>query len=612
MEANLHGRCPACFREKGEATTCPHCGWVPGSYGNPLYLPPGSELGDSYIIGKVLGHGGLGITYLAWDKHLDTRIAIKEFLPETIAGRDTRNSQVNIRPGQEQSFGEILARFQKEAKVLAKFQHHPGIVSVYRFFPANGTGYMAMEFVEGVTLKQYLAARDGRIAWRQALALLTPIMDTLREIHGVGLLHRDIAPDNIYITHDNQVKLLDFGAARQITGRSVTLSVILKEGYAPAEQYQKKGTLGPPTDIYALCATLYHCITGHLPDTAPDRLIRDEVQPPTALGVDIPEHQEAVLMRGLAIRQEERWRNIGEMQQAWEKGKPARDEEEPSDEGTEQETAQKGTGQKDKYAKYGFWVAVISALIAALTLSLDVFKTIPDDEQPKRAGDKWTDPITGMEFVWVPGGCFQMGSNDGRSDEKPVHRVCVKGFQIGRTEVTQRQWRAVMGDNPSEFKGDDRPVEKVTWNDAQEFMKKLSARSSGSYRLPTEAEWEYACRSGGKDEKYCGGNNPDRVAWYGENWDGGHHPVGRKSANGLGLYDMSGNVYEWVQDWHGSDYYANSPRDNPRGPSSGTSRVVRGGSWRSIADYVRAAFRYGNGPGSRNDILGFRCVRVQP
>nr|VFK50371.1 MAG: Formylglycine-generating enzyme, required for sulfatase activity, contains SUMF1/FGE domain [Candidatus Kentron sp. TUN]VFK51541.1 MAG: Formylglycine-generating enzyme, required for sulfatase activity, contains SUMF1/FGE domain [Candidatus Kentron sp. TUN]VFK55983.1 MAG: Formylglycine-generating enzyme, required for sulfatase activity, contains SUMF1/FGE domain [Candidatus Kentron sp. TUN] len=227
------------------------------------------------------------------------------------------------------------------------------------------------------------------------------------------------------------------------------------------------------------------------------------------------------------------------------------------------------------------------------------------------AGDKWTDPITGMEFVWVPKGCFRMGSNDGEADEKPVHEVCVDGFWLGKTQVTQSQWREVIGDNPSGFKGNDRrPVESIAWNDTRSFIKSLNRRSGYRYRLPTEAEWEYACRSGGKDEGYSGGDNPDRVAWYDENSGGETHPVAQKAPNGLGLYDMSGNVWEWVQDWYGDDYYANSPRNNPQGPSSGANRVIRGGSWYWSASFARAANRRRDGSGLRGNVLGFRCVRV--
>ncbi|MBF0584006.1 MAG: formylglycine-generating enzyme family protein [Magnetococcales bacterium] len=159
---------------------------------------------------------------------------------------------------------------------------------------------------------------------------------------------------------------------------------------------------------------------------------------------------------------------------------------------------------------------------------------------------------------------------------------------------------------------DDCPVEKVSWNDVQEFIQKLNARGQGRYRLPTEAEWEYACRSGGKPEKYCGGNDIDRLAWYDGNSGSKTHPVGQKAANGLGIYDMSGNVWEWVSDWYDGKYYANSPRENPKGASDGSSRVYRGGSWGDGPAYVRSADRGSGGPGGRIFDLGFRLARTLP
>ncbi|MBI3814804.1 MAG: formylglycine-generating enzyme family protein [Nitrospinae bacterium] len=234
-----------------------------------------------------------------------------------------------------------------------------------------------------------------------------------------------------------------------------------------------------------------------------------------------------------------------------------------------------------------------------------------------------------MELFYVKGGCFQMGDTfgDGENDEKPVHEVCIDDFYMGKYEVTQRQWTGIMGSNPSKFENcDDCPVEKVSWDDAQEFINKLNAKSppppfskggnnlspplkkgdKGGFRLPTEAEWEYAARSGGRSEKYSGGNNIDSVGWYDKNSGIKTHPVGQKEANGLGLYDMSGNVWEWVQDWYDENYYKNSPKNNPKGPDSGQRRVLRGASSFNDPRYLRASNRYRNVPAGRTFINGFR------
>ncbi len=251
---------------------------------------------------------------------------------------------------------------------------------------------------------------------------------------------------------------------------------------------------------------------------------------------------------------------------------------------------------------------------------VDLYVELEKGERRTENGDRktengnrrgtYTDPVTGMEFVWVQGGCFQMGDTfgGGDSDEKPVHEVCVDGFWMGKYEVTQGEWEKIMGSNPSQFKGSRRPVEQVSWNDCQEFIRKLNSRSGKRYRLAYEAEWEYAARSGGKNEKYSGGNNADPVAWYGSNSGGRTHDVGTKASNGLGIYDMSGNVYEWCEDWYGENYYGNSPRNNPEGPGSGSDRVFRGGSWDYIPGDVPAAFRGWLVPGNRYSILGFRLV----
>jgi formylglycine-generating enzyme required for sulfatase activity len=233
-------------------------------------------------------------------------------------------------------------------------------------------------------------------------------------------------------------------------------------------------------------------------------------------------------------------------------------------------------------------------------------------------------------MVLVEGGTFRMGSDNGENDEKPVHTVTVKGFYMGKYEVTQKEWVEVMGNNPSNFKGDNLPVENISWNEAVEYCNKLSIkegltpayRGSGNnitcdfnaagYRLPTEAEWEYGAKGGNKDYisyEYSGGNSVESVAWYTGNSGSRTHPVGTKQANSLGLYDMSGNVWEWCWDWYGN--YRNEAQTNPAGASSGTTRVERGGSWGYGAAFVRSADRDYFTPSNRDSNLGFRLVRPQ-
>ena len=226
---------------------------------------------------------------------------------------------------------------------------------------------------------------------------------------------------------------------------------------------------------------------------------------------------------------------------------------------------------------------------------------------------------TGMEFVYAPGGCFQMGSNNGDSDEKPVHKVCLKGFWMGKYEVTQAQWENIMGKNPSGFKGANRPVERVSWNDAQAFLKKLNAsvethgRASLQFRLPSEAEWEYAARAG-TQTAYAFGDDSNQLgdyAWFYDNSGNKTHPVGQKKPNAFGLYDMHGNVLEWVADtWH--DNYKGAPTDGSAwgSLSDKKAKLLRGGSWDDGTNYCRSAFRSGGGPGCRNNSHGCRVVAV--
>ena len=218
-----------------------------------------------------------------------------------------------------------------------------------------------------------------------------------------------------------------------------------------------------------------------------------------------------------------------------------------------------------------------------------------------------------IEMIRVDGGTFMMGAtseqgNDSHVSEKPVHKVTLSGFMIGKYQVTQAQWDAVMGNNPSHFKGDNLPVENVSWNDVQDFISKLNAQTGKQYRLPTEAEWEFAARGGNRsiDYKYSGSNNPDEVTWYYKNSGSNSHPVGTKLSNELGIYDMSGNVWEWCSDWNGT--YNITVQTNPQGPSSGSDRVFRGGSWGSSAVCARVSYRYGWNPDFRRSNLGFRLA----
>ena len=283
-----------------------------------MYLLPGTELNNRYVIEDLLGHGGFGITYAAYDKVLNVRVAIKEYLPRQLATRGEAQTKVSIFTGEaRQQYDYGLRKFLEEAQSIARFAHHPNVVSARDFFEANGTAYMVMEYVEGVTLKEYLEKKGGRISFEEVQAIIMPVMDALREVHQAGLLHRDISPDNIYITTSAQVKILDFGAARYFAGeQSKSLSVILKSGYAPEEQYRTAGKQGAWTDVYAVGATIYKALTGKTPPDAFDRKEEDALEPPSRLGVMIPPNAEQALLKALAVSASHRFQTMGEFQQA--------------------------------------------------------------------------------------------------------------------------------------------------------------------------------------------------------------------------------------------------------------------------------------------------------
>ncbi|MBU8878507.1 serine/threonine protein kinase [Bacillus sp. FJAT-29790] len=310
--------CLGCMGEKGSESVCPHCGWVEGTPAEaPQHLPPGTILHEKYLLGRVLGHGGFGITYLAWDMNLDMKLAIKEYMPRDFATRAPEQTMVSVfSGGLDTHFEHGLKNFLDEAKTLAQFNNHPGIVGVRDFFRQNGTAYLVMYYLEGIDFKQYLATQGGKIPFQAALSIMMPVIDALREVHRTGTLHRDISPDNIYITAEGQVKVLDFGAARHaISEFSKSISVILKPGYAPEEQYRSKGKQGPWTDVYATAATLYRAIVGHVPPESLDRLEEDSIVPPSKLGVEIPEKAEAALMKALAVKAADRYQSMEAFQQ---------------------------------------------------------------------------------------------------------------------------------------------------------------------------------------------------------------------------------------------------------------------------------------------------------
>lgn len=319
-------RCLNCMKMFEEAYgVCPYCGFQPGTPPKEAYhLYPGTILNGHYVIGTTVGFGGFGITYRAWDTVLDKMVAIKEFYPNGIVNRVPGEKEVIIYSGNRANeFQNGKIRFLAEARNMARFNTHPNIVNVYEFFEENNTAYIAMEFLEGMSYKQYIAMNGGRVDYQTAVNVMLSVMDALREIHKVKIIHRDISPDNIFLIpvesgeENYRVKLIDFGAARFSSGEEEkTLSIILKPGYAPPEQYRSRSKQGPWTDIYAVGAVLYRSVTGMMPDESVNRMVEDHLAPPNQLIPDIPQYLSDSIMRAMALRQELRFQNVMQFQAA--------------------------------------------------------------------------------------------------------------------------------------------------------------------------------------------------------------------------------------------------------------------------------------------------------
>ena len=311
--------CYQCFREKGAETVCPFCGYDPtgSAKKHPMALRPESILNGRYILGRVLGQGGFGITYIAQDYQTKERVAVKEYFPTEFAGR-TNGTHVQIYSEErEAGFAYGKAQFLEEARTLAAVTGSENIVRIHSYFEENGTAYFTMDYVEGLPLDEYLKTRGARLKAAEAAALLLPLMGALDTVHRKGIVHRDIAPDNIIISPEGKARLIDFGAARYSTGeKSKSLDVILKHGFAPMEQYTRRGRQGPWTDVYAMAATYYFALTGKVPPDAIERIAEDTLEPPSALGSDLSAGEEQVLLKGLAVQAPERWQTMGEFRAA--------------------------------------------------------------------------------------------------------------------------------------------------------------------------------------------------------------------------------------------------------------------------------------------------------
>ncbi len=309
--------CPGCMQEvdnRDSVEVCPHCDYQLKQIKSASHqMQPFTILAGKYLVGKVIGEGGFGISYIGLDLNLELVVAIKEFYPNGFVTRESNvTTMVSMYAGKnEADVSKWREGFINEARNLAKFSNLNGIVEVRDFFNENGTAYIVMEYIEGITLKQYLKQNGGKISVSKTFEMMEPVIRALSKVHDAGIIHRDISPDNIMITKYGGMKLLDFGAAREFAGNAEkSLSIMLKPGYAPEEQYRSRGKQGPWSDVYALTATIYKCITGVTPVESMERMREDTLKSPRELGVSISDAQNTAVMQGMAVYAENRIQNM--------------------------------------------------------------------------------------------------------------------------------------------------------------------------------------------------------------------------------------------------------------------------------------------------------------
>ncbi|MGN0466355.1 MAG: YARHG domain-containing protein [Lachnospiraceae bacterium] len=320
---DLNRLCMGCMIEKPGTGICPYCHFAIEKYKTPLYhLKPQTILSGKYLVGKSIGEGGFGITYIGWDLNLEIPLAIKEYFPNGFAIRDHHTSDhVTAFTGEKEKFYKAgREKFIQEAKSLAKFYKQEEIVLVRDYFQENGTAYIVMEYIVGKSYSEILKEKEKNNihpSVEEVFETMKPVIKALEMVHNEGIIHRDISPDNIMITEDGVIKLIDFGAARGFSDGEKSLSIVLKAGYAPEEQYQTKGNQGPWTDVYAFCATIYRAITGRKPPDSMERLAEDTIKKPSELGIQMDEELEKALMKGLAVREKDRWQSMRELYRAF-------------------------------------------------------------------------------------------------------------------------------------------------------------------------------------------------------------------------------------------------------------------------------------------------------
>ena len=614
-----------------------------GAYGLDMKnLAPGFVVDGRYRIEQKVGVGGFAAVYRATDISLDKTRALKVFL--------------DLEDGDDYA----LSKLKYEADLMDKITDER-VVRYYDLSLNSSPKFAVLEYVDGGSLEQKIVkAPGGKLPEKEALKIAHDLAEAMQLVHSKGIIHKDLNPRNIMFSGEGNIKIMDFGISEALQTSRSRLEETSRAGTAPymsPEQIIGKD-VGKETDVWSFGCILYQMLTGKICFSGRSRddvhasikgLLTVEFSSETRKlsqygSVDpidsVSDHLNDLIQGCLTYDYTKRVRDFGIVLKHLAEPRikkvpapsvvpPVKSQEvkkapfqaEPEVKLTPPTLVKKDApvlapaSQPDvgiiqaKKSKNWFFL-----LVAVIVFSVVYFGWIKPYQQMGTPGSLIDGPLAGMVFVEIPGGSFQMGSpsdESGRYDsEGPQHGVTVSGFEMLTTEVTQAMWVSVMGSNPSHFKGDNLPVEQVSWNACQDFIKKLNQRDSGkNYRLPGEAEWEYACRAGTTTRFYSGNSDSDldRVGWYSGNSDNKTHPVGQKQPNAWGLYDLHGNVWEWCQDWYG--YYPSGSVTDPRGPSSGSYRVYRGGSGRSSAKICRSAYRGYCDPSFRLSYLGFRLLR---
>ncbi|MBE6426521.1 MAG: hypothetical protein E7029_11170 [Planctomycetaceae bacterium] len=546
-------------------------------------LKPGYLFGEfqNYRLEKKIGEGGMGQTWLAM---------------KVSGGEDVQQVVCKILSDRIRENAGAMSEVQRVFD-LTKKAFHQNICPLLGIETDRVFGkFLIMAYIENGTLADWFEKQEGHengLKLESVLPILSPIAGALDFIHELGILHRDVKPQNIMfqkIGRRDVPCLIDFGIAARIRPENATQATVSLSRTADTMANSSSGTpvyMAPEqmqthrqngrADQYALAMVLYELTHGKLPFRNGNLMeIAFAKMQLRATSPHLTDAANAALDRALSIFPDARFSTCTEFLETLEKAQNA-----------------------------GISVSKPDVLVKGSAPKPEPVPAPKPEPNPERKpGDRMVKTVDGIEYAfrWCPPGTFMMG------DGKDAHEVTLThGFWMLETQVTQKMWKSVMRGNPSRFPGEQNPVECVSWDDCQEFCRVLSSKISGKVDLPTEAQWEYACRAGTTGD-YAG--ELGKMAWYYDANSRSTHPVRQKQPNAWGLYDMHGNVWEWCEDRFGP--YSPSPTSDPTGPDSGSSRVYRGGSWGNNAEYCRSAYRYYYEPGSRNGYLGFRIVLADP